>query len=219
MGRRSKSLPLTILQPPMAVSPPDNDAADQEPLPRSPELMRPSDTALLVVDVQDVFIPIEPYGEQIVWNCRRLLDGAKLFEMQTFATEQYPEKLGPTVAPLAERLNSPAASKSAFSCGECGEVFMGWRAAGIHRVLVCGIETHVCIQQTVLDLLATGFQVILAVDAVGARNTIDHKTALRRMESSGAVLTTTESALFEWCGRSGTPEFKQISAMVKEKSP
>ena len=203
----------------MAVSPSDQEFAPQQALPRSPELMSPADTALLVVDVQEGFIPVEPFGERIVWNCRRLLDGAKIFSIKTFATEQYPEKLGPTVATLAERLDAPAASKTAFSCGECGEAFMSWREAGIHRVLVCGIETHVCVQQTVLDLLATGFQVLLAVDAIGARFTIDHKTALRRMEASGALLTTTESALFEWCRKSGTAEFKQISALAKEKSP
>ncbi|NOY30079.1 MAG: isochorismatase family protein [Planctomycetes bacterium] len=199
----------------MAVSPSDKETA----LPRSPELMSPTDTGLLVVDVQEGLIPIEPYGERIVWNCRRLLDGAKVLGVRSFATEQYPEKLGPTVAALAERLETPAASKLAFSCGECGEVFMGWRESGIHRVLVCGIETHVCVLQTVLDLLATGFQVLVAVDAVGARHTTDHKTALRRMEASGALLTTTESALFEWCGRAGSPEFKQISALAKEKNP
>lgn len=203
----------------MNVSPTDKESGCQAALPRSPELMCPASTALLVVDVQERLIPIEPFGEQIVWNCRRLLDGANLFDIKTFATEQYPEKLGPTVAPLAERLKTPAASKTAFSCGECGDVFMGWRETGVHRVLVCGIETHVCVQQTVLDLLATGFQVLIAVDAVGARYTIDHKTALRRMEASGALLTTTESALFEWCRQSGTAEFKQISALVKEKSP
>jgi len=203
----------------MAVSPHDKQTDRPESLPRSPERMCPADTALLVVDVQEAFIPIEPFGERIIWNCRRLLDAAKLFVIPTFATEQYPEKLGPTVAPLAERLESPAASKTAFSCGECGGVFLGWRESGIHRVLVCGIETHVCVQQTVLDLLATGFQVIIAVDAVGARHTIDHKTALRRMESSGAVLTTTESALFEWCGNSNEAEFKQISALAKETAP
>ena len=146
-----------------------------------------------------------------MWNCRRLIDGAKILGLQAIATEQNPEKLGATVAPLAERLDTAAESKMAFSCGECGEVFNNWRESGVHRVLICGIETHVCVQQTVLDLLASGFQVLIAADAVGARYTIDHVTALRRMESSGALLTTTESALFEWCGRAGTPEFKQIS--------
>ena len=203
----------------MSVSDAQEESGGKQPLPRSPELMRPDDTGLLVVDVQQGFVPVEPFAEQIIWNCRRLLDGANVFGMQAFATEQYPEKLGSTVDALAERLETPAASKLAFSCGECGEALMSWREAGIHRVLVCGIETHVCVQQTVLDLLAAGFQVVIAVDAVGSRFTIDYKTALRRMEASGALLTTTESALFELCGRAGTPEFKQISALAKEKPP
>ncbi|MCA9230871.1 MAG: isochorismatase family protein [Planctomycetales bacterium] len=172
-----------------------------------------------MVDVQKAFVPVEPYCDRIVWNCRRLLDGAQVLGVRTFATEQYPEKLGSTVDLLADRLMTSATSKSAFSCGECGSVFLEWRESGIHRVLVCGIETHVCVQQTVLDLLAAGFQVLVAVDAVGSRFTLDHKTALRRMEASGAVLTTTESALFEWCERAGSPEFKQISALAKEQEP
>jgi isochorismate hydrolase len=85
--------------------------------------------------------------------------------------------------------------------------------------LVAGIEAHVCVQQTVLDLMTDGFRVYLAVDAVGARFEIDRTIALRRMESSGATLTTTEAALFEWCDASGTSEFKQISALVREAPP
>ncbi|QEG35348.1 nicotinamidase/pyrazinamidase [Bythopirellula goksoeyrii] len=183
---------------------------------RSPELMNPNDTGLLVVDVQDRLVAVQPDEQRIVWNIRRLLDGAKILGVRAAATEQYPEKLGPTSAILAERLDTPVVSKLAFSCADCEAIFDTWRAAGIHRVLVVGIETHVCVQQTVLDLLAAGMQVIVAADAVGARHAIDHDIALRRMETSGALLTTTEAALFEWCGVAGTPEFKQISALVKE---
>jgi nicotinamidase-related amidase len=86
-------------------------------------------------------------------------------------------------------------------------------------VLVCGIETHVCIAQTAFDLTADGWLVYVAVDAVAARYAIDHETALRRMESTGIVLTTTEAAMFEWCRIAGTAEFKQISALAKEASP
>jgi isochorismate hydrolase len=107
----------------------------------------------------------------------------------------------------------------AFSCGACGEVFAEWRVAGIERVLVCGIETHVCVAQTVFDLLAAGYQAFVAVDAIGSRHALDHEVALRRMESSGATLTTVEAALFEWCERAGTDEFRQISALVKEAAP
>ncbi len=186
-------------------------------VPRSPELMNPEDTGLLVVDVQEKLIAVQPAGDRTVWNARRLLDGAKLLDVQSAATEQYPEKLGPTVPDLATRLSAPAASKLAFSCRTCDDIFSRWRASGIHRILVCGIETHVCVQQTVLDLLSAGFQVNVAVDAISSRFAIDHDTALRRMEASGALLTTTEAALFEWCNEAGTEAFRGISRLAKEE--
>ena len=107
----------------------------------------------------------------------------------------------------------------AFSCAACEPAMQrSWRACA-HRVLLAGIEAHVCVQQTVLDLMAAGFRVYVAVDAVGARFEIDHETALRRMELAGATLTTTEAALFEWCQAAGTPQFKQISRLVRETPP
>jgi nicotinamidase-related amidase len=106
-----------------------------------------------------------------------------------------------------------------FSACECGEIFDRWKNEGRYRVLICGIETHVCILQTALDLAAAGFETYIAVDAVGSRVAIDHAIALRRMESAGVILTTTETAMFEWCRTAGRPEFKRISALAKEKSP
>ena len=188
------------------------------PLPRSPELMSASDTALLVVDVQGKLVSLIPGHERIVWNIRRLLDGAKLLGLPAAATEQYPQGLGPTAPELAERLgNIPG--KLRFSCGECGEIFKGWDDRGLFKVLVVGIEAHVCVQQTVFDLLAAGRRVYLAVDAIGSRFDIDYQTALRRMDSAGATLTTTEAALFEWCEVAGTPQFKEISRLVRETPP
>ena len=90
---------------------------------------------------------------------------------------------------------------------------------GVWKILLCGIEAHVCVQQTAFDLLADGYRIYLAVDAIGARFDTDREIALRRMESAGATLTTTESALFEWCEVAGTPEFKQISSLVCEAPP
>lgn len=185
-------------------------------VPRSSERMQPVDTALLIVDVQERLLAVEPRRAQIEWNIRRLLDGAATLGVRADATEQYPEKLGPTAPQLAERISTPIVSKLSFSCGTCDAIFSEWHKLGIHRVLVCGIETHVCVQQTVLDLLAAGYQVLVAADAVGARHAVDHEIALRRMEASGALLSTTESALFEWCGQAGTPQFKKISALAKE---
>jgi nicotinamidase-related amidase len=194
---------------------------DSQPvaLPRSPEMMRAVDTALLIVDVQQRLIPAIRGAERIVWNCRRLLEGARVLGVRTSITEQNPEKLGGTVAELAAAYAGDVPAKMAFSCGACGEVFAEWRDAGIERVLVCGIETHVCVSQTAFDLLAAGYQVFVAVDAVGSRAALDHDIALRRLELSGAALTTVEAALFEWCERAGTPEFRQISALVKEAAP
>ncbi len=195
---------------------PANDPEPLPEIPRSPELMSPEDTGLLVVDVQTKLVAVQSDAERVVWNVRRLLDGAKILGVPSAATEQYPEKLGGTVPDLDSRLSVSPQSKLAFSAAACDEIFTTWRAAGIHRVLVCGIETHVCVQQTTLDLLAAGFQVFVAVDAVSTRFPIDHQIALRRMEASGAVLTTVEAALFEWCAKAGTAEFKAISKLVKE---
>ncbi|MBX3433486.1 MAG: isochorismatase family protein [Pirellulales bacterium] len=185
-------------------------------LPRSPELAPPVASLLLIVDVQERLLAVQPRACEIVWNARRLLDGATVLGVRIAATEQYPQKLGMTAPQLAERLPSPAVEKLAFSAAACGELWAPLPGAGIDRVVLCGIETHVCVQQTALDLLAAGYRVLVAVDAVGARFDLDHATGLRRMEASGATLTTTESILFEWCERAGTPEFKQISSLAKE---
>ncbi|HEY1603319.1 MAG TPA: hydrolase [Pirellulales bacterium] len=187
-------------------------------LARSPELMSAADTALLVVDVQGKLITLVPGHRRIIWNIRRLIDGAKALGVSIAATEQYPMGLGPTVPELVERLG-PIAAKTDFSCCACTEIMASWKAKDICRVLLVGIEAHVCIQQTAFDLLAAGYRVYLAVDAIGARHDIDYQIALRRMDSAGATLTTTEAALFEWCERSGTMPFKQISALVQEKPP
>jgi nicotinamidase-related amidase len=185
---------------------------------RSPELMSPEDTVLLVVDVQVKLMPLIRGQGRILWNLRRLLDGAEATGVKALATEQYPQGLGPTVPELAAKLGE-IPSKAAFSCAGCEPFMTELRRLNASKVLVAGIEAHVCVQQTVLDLLAGGYRVYVPVDAVGSRYEIDYQTGLRRMESAGATLTTTESALFEWCQISGTPTFKKISALVREQPP
>ncbi|GAB6164084.1 hydrolase [Thermostilla marina] len=185
---------------------------------RSPLLMSPATTALLVVDIQEKLLPLVDGKRQIVWNVRRLIDAAKALEIPVVGTEQYPKGLGPTVPELAERLGD-VPSKKMFSCRECGDLFEQLSADNRDTILICGIETHVCIAQTALDLLAGGWNVFLPVDAVGSRHRLDHETALRRMETSGVVLTTTEAALFEWCETAAHPAFKEISRLVREEPP
>src|SRR5581483_2277252 len=185
---------------------------------RSPELMSALDTSLLVVDVQEKLMPLIPGQKRIIWNIRRLIDGARILKLPVLATEQYPKGLGPTVPELAGLIES-APSKLAFSCLGCDELASKLDESQRSKVLVSGIEAHVCVQQTTLDLLAAGYRVYLAADALGARFPLDYEITLKRMESSGATLTTTEAALFEWCQAAGTPEFKQISALVREPAP
>jgi nicotinamidase-related amidase len=200
------------------MTPDTNSTGEMAGLPRSPELMNPDDTAVLVVDVQERLLAVIPDGPRIVWNIGRLLRAAELLGIARSATEQIPAKLGPTVPPLAERLERPA-TKESFTCGTCGGIFERWRSEGRYRVLVCGVETHVCVLQTALDLVAAGFLAYVPVDAVGSRHAVDRDTALGRMEAAGVVLTTTEATLFEWCGTAGAPQFKGISALAKEAPP
>jgi nicotinamidase-related amidase len=187
-------------------------------LPRSPELMDRDDTAVLVVDAQEKLLGVVAGEERVLWNIRRLVEAAGLLGMRVAATLQNPEKLGPLAAPLDGLIQTPVA-KMAFSCGACPGLFEAWPDQGIERVLICGVETHVCIQQTAFDLTAAGLQAYVAVDAVGARHAIDHDTALRRMETAGIVLTSTDAAMFEWCRVAGTSEFRQISALARETPP
>lgn len=191
---------------------------DSAPLPRSHELMSRTDTALLVVDVQGKLIRLVPGHQRIIWNIGRLIEAAKTLGVPIAATEQYPKGLGPTVPELAQQVDN-IYDKVTFSCGSCDTLWNELKQQDIYRVLVVGIEAHVCVQQTVFDLLSAGMRVYLAVDAIGARFDIDYQTALRRMDSAGATLTTTEAAIFEWCERSDIPEFKTVSQLIQQTPP
>lgn len=180
--------------------------------------MSSHDTSLLVIDVQEKLIPAILESQRVIWNIRRLVDGAQLLDIPVSATEQYPQGLGSTIPAIGERLNSRD-EKMMFSMRECQAIMDRWSDSGRHNILLCGIETHVCVQQSVLDLLAEGFAVFLAVDAVGSRFDVDAQIALRRMEASGATLTTTEAALFEWCETAAHIRFKSISKLIRENGP
>lgn len=181
---------------------------------RSRDLLARDDSRVLLVDVQEKFVPTIPDVERLIANCRKVLRGAQILGVPISATEQYPRGLGTTVAPLAE-LVGPRIEKLRFSSAEC----LDWVTADKEdrsKVVVVGIETHVCIQQTALDLLAAGFNVYVPADAVASRRPFDRDIALQRLRDAGATITTTESVLFEWCETAAAAEFKQISELVKE---
>ncbi len=184
---------------------------------RSPELLHRSSSRLLLVDVQEKLVPAldEATRKRFLEACRFLGEGARIMGIPVIATEQYPQGLGPTVSSLIEFTGSRPAKKR-FSAVECTGLPT---AADDDRfqVVVAGMETHVCVLQTVLDLLASGYQTYVVADAVAGRRSIDHDVALERMANSGATITTAESVLFEWCESAESPEFKQLSALVKSR--
>jgi nicotinamidase-related amidase len=182
---------------------------------RSPLLMSSTNTALVVIDVQERLVPLIGNHLRIIWNISRLIDCAELLQVRTLATEQYPKGLGHTTGALASRLTD-IHEKRVFSCRECSHQFETLQTDGIDNLLLAGIESHVCVQQTALDMLSQGFNVFVAVDATGSRNKIDHENAIVRMQMSGVTTTTTESVMFEWCESSTHAQFKAVSKLVQQ---
>jgi len=171
-------------------------------------------TALVVVDVQEAFRAYASFA-QVAAQCAKLLQGARILELPALVSEQYPKGLGHTASEVGLQ-DEPTIEKSVFSAARAE----GFERAGIGRhgrtqAVVCGIETHVCVSQTVHDLLADGVEVHVPADAVGSRHEIDYHCGLERLERAGAIVTTVESVLFELLERAGTPEFKAVQGLIK----
>jgi nicotinamidase-related amidase len=181
-----------------------------------PTQMSAGDTGLLVIDVQEKLVPLVHARSDLVRNVAFLVEGARILGLPVQATEQYPKGLGPTVPELAKRLPNPS-EKVAFSCCAIPSVVSTFRDGHRNRVVLAGIETHVCVQQTALDLIAQDFRVYIPADAVASRYTVDHDRALERLERAGAIITTSEAAVFEWVGTASHPRFKEISRLVQER--
>ncbi len=171
--------------------------------------------ALLVVDMQEKLLAVMPDREAVVDNIVRLVRGAEQMKLPVWATEQYPRGLGPTNPRIAE-LIPERPTKMTFHCCAVPRLVEQLYGRLIRHVTVVGVEAHVCVSQTALELLDLGFRVQVPADAVTSRNRIDWEFALRRLERAGAVVSTTEAVLFEWLETADRPEFKVISAMVKE---
>jgi nicotinamidase-related amidase len=165
-------------------------------------------TALLVIDVQESFRPYASF-EGVAGACAKLVQAARILEVPALVSEQYPKGLGHT-APEVGITDEPRIEKSVFSAVRAD----GFDLDGRDQAIVCGIETHVCVSQTVHDLLARGIEVHVPADAVGSRHTIDYERGLERMERAGAVVSTVEAALFELLERAGTPEFKAVQKLI-----
>jgi nicotinamidase-related amidase len=172
---------------------------------------------LVVVDVQEKLCRAMDAKvlDKLTGNISILIDAAAELGLPTIATEQYVKGLGETVPALKEKLCAPSLEKMTFSC--CGgEGFMEALAAnGRRQVIVTGMETHVCVLQTALELLSKGYVVHLVCDAVMSRRKDNWDTALKTLSAAGAVLTSTEAVLFQLLRVAGTEEFKKLSKLVR----
>ena len=165
-------------------------------------------TALVVVDVQEGFRPYESFAG-VADACAKLVQATRILDVPRVVSEQYPKGLGHT-APEVGLEDELTIEKSVFSAARAD----GFDLGGREQAVVCGIETHVCVSQTVHDLLERGIEVHVPADAVGSRHAIDYERGLERLERAGAIVTTVEAALFELLERAGTPEFKAVQKLI-----
>ncbi len=165
-------------------------------------------TALVIIDVQEGFRPYDAFAG-VVSGCAKLVDAARVLGVPIVVTEQYPKGLGHTASEVGLDREAPV-EKTVFSAARAE----GFDLQGRDQAIVCGIEAHVCVSQTVHDLLGQNVEVHVPADAVGSRNAVDYERALPRLEQAGAVVTTIEAALLELCERAGTPEFKAVQKVI-----
>jgi nicotinamidase-related amidase len=185
-------------------------------MPKEPlRLTRPK-AGLVVVDIQERLLPAIHEKERLLQNAVRLIKGAAILGLPIAATEQYRKGLGATVPEVAAAIPGFAPiEKLAFSaCGAAGFA-AALQEQEVSQPILCGIEAHVCVSQTCLDLLERGFRVAVAADAISSRTPENCRYGIERMRAAGAVILSTEMVLFELLGQAGTEEFKQVLALVK----
>lgn len=172
---------------------------------------------ILLVDVQEKLMPLIHEGERMLRRARLLLDAGRGFGVPILVTEQYPEGLGATLPGLLEGVGAKADRVTKASFSACGwEPFReALLKSGREQVAIAGVEAHICVQQTALDLTAMDYDVFVCADAVGSRRELDWGVSLDRMRAAGVHVTTTESLLFEWCQRCDTEAFRTMLRLIK----
>lgn len=174
------------------------------------------DTAAVVIDYQERLMPVMQDREGLLERSATLLKGLGVLGIPVIVSEQYVKGLGKTVPEIAEAAGDrPYFEKLEFSCCDNEEIMAAIASAGKKNIVVCGIETHVCVLQTVIDLIERGYNAVLVTDCVSSRKESDREAAIKRALHEGAVITTCEALLFELTRRAGSDTFKEISRLVK----
>lgn len=171
---------------------------------------------LVIVDIQERLADVMSERQRVVDNCLHLIEICRLFHIPVFLNEQYPKGLGPTVKEIKKALSPyEPIEKMTFSC--CGQPDFLGKLASVNRkkVILCGMETHVCVLQTCIGILKGGYNVHVVKDAICSRTTDNFKTAIEFMRDAGAVITSTETVLFQLLEKAGTEEFKIMAKRIK----
>lgn len=174
------------------------------------------ESILAVIDMQERLVPVMSNNEELVNKVAKLIEGCKACEVPVLVTQQYTKGLGDTIEPIKGALPPyTAIDKTAFSCCEASEFAEKLEKSSRKRVIICGIESHVCVLQTAIDLQESGFQPVVIKDCISSRNTDDMEVALNRFKQEGIIISTMESILFEFVTNAKDPSFKAISKLVK----
>jgi nicotinamidase-related amidase len=177
--------------------------------------LTPQNSALVVIDVQEKLMNVMPRRTETLASIKKLIGAARVLKLPTLVTAQYIKGLGPVCTEIAEATTGiTPIEKMTFSCCGSEEFLRAVKDLRRQRIILCGIEAHVCVQQTTIDLMKDYF-VYVAADAICSRHEVDCTVAVERMRDCGAVITTVESAIFEILRESGTDEFKQILPLFK----
>jgi len=180
-----------------------------------PSILAVDNTALLIIDVQERLVKAMPRHEEVEEAITTLQQGMETLSLPTLVTEQYPRGLGATVEGIRTRCpNACIVEKTSFSCCGANAFAPELEKLGAKQVVVTGMETHVCVLQTVLDLLHAGYQVHVPIKATCSRSDANRDNALQRMQQAGAIITNVESVLFELLREAGSAEFKAISKLI-----
>jgi len=173
-------------------------------------------TALVVIDFQDMLVPMVWNSEEVINNARLMIQAAPIYGIPIFFTEHYPKGLGTTVSEISEVLpDEKAFEKIVFSAFGSEGFVKALHDAQIETLMIVGIESHICVSQTVHEALRSGFGVHVISDAISSRKELNHWVGIGKMKEAGAVITSAETALYEIQYQAGNPEFKKLLKLVK----
>ncbi len=179
-------------------------------------LLSAAQSGLLIIDVQEKLAPVMSDPRRVLRNCGLLLRAAGRLAVPSLVSEQYPRGIGPTVVDLRQWIGAEAvAEKIHFSCADEPALLERLRSWNRPQLVLAGIEAHICVLQTALGLAGQGFQVFVAADACASRLPANEALAMDRLRQAGVTVVGTEMVLFEWLNRAGTPEFKELSPLIR----